>query len=191
MTPRAAIVLAGGRSSRMGTDKAALTLKGRSLLARTVAACAGWEPIVVVAAAVPGDVPAGVVVTLEDPPFGGPVAGIAAGLAALPDVPDEVLLLACDLPCAAQVVAALGAAPLGPDGCCLVDAEGWPQYLAGRYRGAALAEAIARLDTPRDVSVRRLLGGVELHLVPADGITADVDTPGQADAAGLDRRTAP
>lgn len=119
MQRRFAIILGGGRSARMGRDKRALVLDGRSLLALAVDACAARDLTVTVTPDLPEDVPAGrVTCTLEDPPFGGPVAGIAAGLAALPPgLPgDEVLLLACDLPRVADIVAVLDAAPLAESG---------------------------------------------------------------------------
>ena len=84
---RYAIVLGGGRSARMGHDKRDLVLDGRSLLARATDACVGRQVIVAVTPALPHDVdPTGVQRVLEDPPFGGPVAGLAAGLAALPSI---------------------------------------------------------------------------------------------------------
>lgn len=185
--PRYTIVLAGGRSSRMGRDKGGLTLAGRSLIAHAVAACADWGQVVVVAAHVPADVDAdSVVLAREDPPFGGPVAGLAAALAALPNAQptDEILLLACDLPRVDTVVALLANAPLGPDGTCLVDAANVPQLLSGRYRRAALAAALP--DDPRNAAIRTTLGRLDLHLVPAGELADDVDTPAQAAAAGLD-----
>ncbi|MFT3970753.1 MAG: NTP transferase domain-containing protein [Micropruina sp.] len=115
MRRRFAIILGGGRSARMGRDKRALKLDGRSLLALAVEACTGRDLIVAVTPDLPDDVGADrVACTLEDPPFGGPVAGIAAGIAALPSAhsDDEVLLLACDLPRVAEIVAVLDAVPL-------------------------------------------------------------------------------
>ena len=125
MQRRFAIILGGGRSARMGRDKRALVLDGRSLLALAVDACADRDLIVTVTPDLPWDVPTGrVTCTLEDPPFGGPAAGIAAGLAALPPAlpGDEVLLLACDLPRVADIVAVLDAAPLAE----LVETESTP-----------------------------------------------------------------
>ena len=187
MQRRFAIILGGGRSTRMGRDKRSLVLGGRSLLALGVDACAGRDLIVAVTPQVPGDVDrARLAVALEDPPFGGPVAGIAAGLAALPAARpgDEVLLLACDLARVGEVVATLDAAPLGPDGVCLVDAEDFSQYLAARYRRLTLAAAIEAVD-PRGCSVFRTLRRLDLHRIPAPAITADLDTPSDAAAAGI------
>lgn len=55
------------------------------------------------------------------------MAGLAAGLAALPSISDgdEVLVLACDLPRVAEIVATLDAAEPGTDEVCLVDAENY------------------------------------------------------------------
>ncbi len=86
----AAIVLAGGRSSRMGTPKAALEWHGTTLLRRTTAVLARTVsgPVIVVRA--PGqplpDLPCDVRI-VEDPVEGvGPLQGIAAGLSAVPGV---------------------------------------------------------------------------------------------------------
>src|SRR4051794_41302643 len=87
MADAAGIVLAGGRSSRMGTPKAALTWHGSTLLGRVcgLVARAVAGPVVVVRA--PGQplpaLPAGVQV-VDDPVEGrGPLQGIVTGLAAL------------------------------------------------------------------------------------------------------------
>lgn len=188
MTRLFAIILAGGRSARMGRDKGSLRLEGRSLVARAVGACAGCDGIVVVAPELPDEVDPGAVgLALEDPPFGGPVAGIAAGLEALPTCrpSDEVLLLACDLPLVVDVVQHLRAVPLGADGACLVDATGYSQFLAGRYRRPALTGALPSLTQARGRSVRSVLGRLDLALIAAPGITHDLDTPADAAAAGV------
>ncbi|MFT3860638.1 molybdenum cofactor guanylyltransferase [Micropruina sp.] len=186
---RSAIVLAGGRSARMGRDKGKLVLRGRSLVAHAVAACrdrGGCDHVVVVAPHLPDDLPPGsALLALEHPPFGGPVAGLAAGLAALPPAqPDgEVLVLACDLPRVAEIVSLLTTAELGTDGTCLVDSGDVPQYLAGRYCRRSLTSALpAEVD---GAALKSTLSGLRLRLVPAPGLTSDVDTPAQADAFGV------
>ena len=79
-----ALVLAGGRSSRLNsTPKARLRYRGRTLLENTVAAVSGLRSIVVVGDATAQELPAEVLVTREDPAFGGPAAAIGAGLDAL------------------------------------------------------------------------------------------------------------
>ncbi len=107
--PFDAIVLAGGRASRLGgTPKPGLLLDERPLLAHALDAVRDAEATAVVG---PDDleVPPGVRLTREDPPFGGPVAGIDAGLSALDreGAPDVVVLLAVDVPGAAAAIPTL------------------------------------------------------------------------------------
>lgn len=189
-----AVILAGGRSARMGTDKARVLLRGSSLLQRAVDACQDCGRIVIVAPAalettsLRTDVP--FVQTYEDPPFGGPVAGVAAGLAALPDSPDaaRVLVLSVDLAHPGEAVAALVDRAAGEDwtdGVALVDDEGWRQPMAALYRYSALARALAGLDSVRNTSMQRMIRGLELTpLTGRPGLTEDVDTPEQLAALG-------
>src|ERR1700758_448411 len=102
MPGSAGVVLAGGRSSRMGTPKAALEWHGSTLLRRTVGilARATGGPVVVVRAAgqdLP-DLP-GLVPVCDDPREGkGPVRGIAVGLAALAGQAEAAFVTSTDLP---------------------------------------------------------------------------------------------
>jgi molybdopterin-guanine dinucleotide biosynthesis protein A len=98
----AGVVLAGGRSSRMGTPKAALEWHGSTLLYRTAALLSRivTGPVVVVAS--PGqelpELPPGVVV-VEDPVEGlGPMQGIATGLAALGNHAAAAFVCSTDMP---------------------------------------------------------------------------------------------
>lgn len=78
-----AIVLAGGRALRLGTSKPQLVVAGARLLDHVLTATRDARATVVVG---PDELASeAYVLTREDPPFGGPVAGTAAGLAALPD----------------------------------------------------------------------------------------------------------
>jgi molybdenum cofactor guanylyltransferase len=102
VTVWAGVVLAGGRSSRMGTPKAALEWHGSTLLRRTAGllARATGGPVVVVRA--PGQelpaLPGGILVA-DDPREGkGPVQGIAAGLAALRGQADTAFISSTDMP---------------------------------------------------------------------------------------------
>ncbi len=71
------VVLAGGQSTRFGSDKAMAELDGRTLLARAVDALSGWCEQVVIAGRETGPAPC-----IPDWPHPGmgPLAGIAAGL---------------------------------------------------------------------------------------------------------------
>ena len=98
----AGVVLAGGRSSRMGRPKAALEWHGSTLLHRTTALLARTVggPVLVVAA--PGqdlpELPPGVEV-VEDPISGqGPMRGLATGLLALGGRSPAAFVCSTDLP---------------------------------------------------------------------------------------------
>lgn len=189
------LVLAGGGGTRLGgVDKAALELAGRSLLDRVLAGTVLARAVVVVGET---PVPDGILRTLEDPPGGGPVAGIVAGLAALArsgpgggrhtgqggrtvgEGPDWTLVLAVDQPGAGRAVPALLAAAAAADPAtdlvCPHDEEGHPQWLLGAYRTTSLTRALERHGTGHGVSVRRVVA----DLTVADAPTAhqgDIDT---------------
>lgn len=175
-----AILLAGGRGSRMGgVHKPLLEVGGTTLLDAALGAArdAGCEPIVVVGPA--DDAHAELTWVREDPPFGGPAAAITAALPLI--TTPRALVLACDLPHAGDIVRVLrSAVPAddAADGVCLEDATGHRQWLAGIYRTEALRHAAASLpDAGRDASMRSMLGGLAVRIVAAsDALAADIDT---------------
>lgn len=89
-----ALVLAGGASTRLGEDKPAALVGGVPLLDRVLGALSNEADVVVVGPARRTARPVRFV--LEQPPGGGPVAAIAAGLAQL--AAERCFLLAADLP---------------------------------------------------------------------------------------------
>jgi molybdopterin-guanine dinucleotide biosynthesis protein A len=90
-----AIVLAGGAARRLGgADKPALSVGGRPLLDRVLAACPDAAVTVVVGPGRPTR--RAVVPALEDPPGGGPLAALDAGLRHT--TAPTVLVLSADLP---------------------------------------------------------------------------------------------
>jgi molybdopterin-guanine dinucleotide biosynthesis protein A len=102
MAHAAAIVLAGGKSSRMGSPKAALEWHGSTLLRRVtgIVARSVDGPVIVVSA--PGQaLPAldGAVEVAADEREGrGPLEGLAAGLAAIGDRADVAYVSSTDVP---------------------------------------------------------------------------------------------
>lgn len=98
------IVLAGGRSLRMGTDKAHLQVNGKALIRHI---CDELETICgEVTVVVPFGEPEryrdvlkpSVSIASDRYPDKGPLAGIHAGLSALPDEADYAFVMACDMP---------------------------------------------------------------------------------------------
>ncbi|BCW69776.1 NTP transferase domain-containing protein [Arthrobacter sp. NicSoilB8] len=161
-----AIILAGGRSSRLGgVPKSRLIYDGATLLERSLRSAAAAGRTVVVGPD-PGGLPVGVLSCREDPPFAGPAAAIAAGVGALaadyagrPEAgypAPFILVLACDMPRSAAAVRtladALAASPAdspavtpdgttgseGRDGVMAVSADGRKQPLLGFYSTAGL-----------------------------------------------------
>jgi len=177
-----AIVLAGGRGRRLGgVDKAALRVGDKTLLTRALDAVAGASRQIVVGP--PRSLPGGVVGVSEEPLGGGPVAGLAAGLAEIRQ--SLVVVMACDMPLldrhvVSELVAVAVAAEAEAehfDGVLLVDAEGRRQPLAAAYRSDSLRTAINRLPGTRDAAVRALIAPLVLVELPAGpGATLDCDT---------------
>ncbi|WP_233552748.1 molybdenum cofactor guanylyltransferase [Jiangella rhizosphaerae] len=177
----AAVVLAGGAGRRLGgADKPGLVVGGRTLLDRSVAAAhgAGITRIVVVGPRRETELP--VVWTREDPPGGGPLAGLAAGLAALDLSPEALVVLAADLPRVSSALVGRLLAGLGQDtdAVAVVDAAGWVQPLVAAYRTAPLRAALDALGDPRDRPVRALLERLRVATLPDEDGAADIDTPG-------------
>ncbi|WP_235829247.1 molybdenum cofactor guanylyltransferase [Gulosibacter macacae] len=179
---RAAIILAGGRGSRLGgVDKASVRLGGERLIDRVLAAeVAALERIVVGEVT---EVPTARVIA-ESPRFGGPALAVAAGLGALGTDAELVDVLSCDFVHPELVVAALDNAgtDFNGDGLVLV-AEGRMQWLASRIRVAPLRAALAEVQ-PGD-SLRQVFAALRLQevSVPAE-VTADFDTLADIEAAG-------
>jgi molybdopterin-guanine dinucleotide biosynthesis protein A len=181
-------VLAGGTGARLGgADKASLDLSGRPLLDWVLDATDGAVEVVVVGDPAPTRRPVRFV--REEPPGGGPAAGLLAGRDALTAPVGAVLVLACDMPRVdAATVARLRAAAAGRDGAALVGPDG--------RRALAMVLDLARLDAVRPtrgeahgMALRRLLAPLDLVAVDAVGDEhRDVDT--WVDLARLQERTA-
>ena len=170
----AAVILAGGTAVRLGgADKASLELAGTTFLERALHATGAAGEVVVVGEQVPTSRPATFV--REDPPLGGPVAGLMAGRALLARPADAVVVLAVDMPwVTAATVDRLVAAVGDRDGAVLCNADGRPQ-LAAVVRLGVLDE-LAPSD-PHGVSVGSLLAPMDLARVAAEGSEAHgVDT---------------
>lgn len=185
----AAIVVGGGGGQRLGgVSKPDLVLGGVRLIDRVCAALTGACGAGCVAVVPPAvRVPDGVARTLEDPPGGGPLAGIDAGLSALHlGEGGLAVVVSVDAPGVGEFVPLLLAEPLGEaaDGRIVRGGEPEPfdQYLMGVYRVASLRraidEAVAALGSVRGVGVRRVLRSLALERVEVDALACrDVDTP--------------
>ena len=187
MTDYAAIILAGGRSSRLGgTSKATLRSGGEPLLEVVLDAVREARTRVVVGE---GPVPDDVILTQEEPRYAGPAAAVVAGLAAVlstGSAPAWCMVLACDLPGAREgvplllyaVETTLGAERSGGrDGWCLTDDSGRRQWLFSIVRTEALERAAHEMGDPTGAPMGRLFSHLDLKEIAAPAwVTADVDS---------------
>jgi len=172
MPTAAGIVLAGGRSTRMGSPKAALEWHGSTLLRHVAGLVArGVDgPVVVVRA--PGQalpsLPVDVAVVEDAREGRGPLEGLAAGLAAVDA--DAAFVASTDSPLLHPVFVRRVLRALEDEiDVVLPFAHGYPQPLAGAYRTSLLATIERWLAADRvrlgdlfaDCRVRRL-GEAEL-----------------------------
>ncbi len=184
------LILAGGRATRLGgVLKPGVVVGGSTLLHHALVAARDARRTAVVGPDDGTRLPDGTLRTREDPPFGGPVAGIDAGLRALDALDGEgeaqplVLVLAVDVPRSAAAVPRLRAAlaeAAEADGAHLATEAG-PQWLVGLYRRTALRAALDRVRDPagsvHGVSVRRLVGHLRcVDVADETGLSDDVDT---------------
>ena len=185
----AAIVVGGGGGERLGgVSKPDLTLGGVRLIDRVCGVLTEACAVGCVAVVPPSvRVPDGVARTLEDPPGGGPLAGIDAGLRAL-GVGDDVLVVvvSVDAPGVGAFLPALlePASREGVEGRIVRggDPEPFDQYLMGVYRAASLRraidEAVAVYGSVRGVGVRRVLRALDVERVSVSADACrDIDTP--------------
>jgi molybdopterin-guanine dinucleotide biosynthesis protein A len=157
------IVLAGGRSLRMGTDKAYLKVNGKALIRHI---CDMLETVcgeltVVLPYGEPdryNDVLNPSVSVVTDRFLGkGPLAGIHAGLSAMPDKADYAFIMACDMPVFSiglyeRMLSLVSGRPQGGDGSDFPEAVLCPgqPFHAFYHRSAALtAERLLEQDLRR------------------------------------------
>jgi molybdopterin-guanine dinucleotide biosynthesis protein A len=175
-----AVVLAGGDARRLGgVDKPMTTIAGTPMLLRVLDAVSGARSTVVVGPPRELGLFTGRVTwAQEDPPGGGPVAALAAGVAVVDDPSPITVVLAADLPFVATAVQPLldAAGIADVDGALLVDAEGRDQPLAAAYRRDVLLRQLASLGSPHDAAVRDLVEMMRLTRVTDADAAVDCDT---------------
>ena len=183
-----------------GADKTALPFGGTTVLDHLLDSLPATWPTVCVGEPRPTRRDVGW--TRESPPGGGPVAGMAAGLARV--ATPVVVLLAGDLPFAGPAAAHLASVLVGPPapstpavaeisrhmwrelsatsegeeaaGVLAVDGEGRAQPLLAAYRTDTLRAALPAQS--RGARLRDVIARVTVRRVPTDDLAClDVDTP--------------
>jgi molybdenum cofactor guanylyltransferase len=179
MPTAAGIVLAGGRSSRMGTPKAALEWHGSTLLRHVAGIVArGVDgPVVVVRA--PGQalppLPASVEVAADAREGRGPLQGLAAGLAAVDGRAEAAYVSSTDAPLLHPAFVRRVLRALDDDvDVVLPRAHGFPQPLAAVYR-TALLERIEGMLAGERVRLGELFDECRVRGLDESALLADGD----------------
>lgn len=170
------IVLSGGTAARMGgIEKAGVEVGGRTLLDHAIEAFLDADEVVVAGSGTVRTIRP-VTFVREDPPYGGPVAGLLTAVDALLRRPRVVGVLAVDMPrVTPYTFRRLREAAEGRDGAFL--ARDGRRQLAGVLDAARLAEVRPGLEEQHGMPVHRLVAGLDLALVDAVGEEGlDVDT---------------
>jgi molybdenum cofactor guanylyltransferase len=150
------IVLAGGRSTRMGVAKATLPFGTETMLQRVVRLLATEvSPIVAVAAAdqvlptLPGDV----IVARDEREARGPLEGLRAGLKALPDSVHAAYVTSCDVPLLVPAFVEHMLGLLGEHDIAVMEIDGFTHPLSAVYRRSVLphVESLLAQDRLRPV----------------------------------------
>lgn len=151
------VVLAGGRSSRMGRDKAALEIGGEPLLARVVGRLREALPaVVVIGPANLHELTSDVPIIPDAYPGAGPLGGLVTALRAVPE--PRVFLAGCDMPfLAPRLVRAMTllAAEEPEASAVLLRSPAGLEYLHGIYARGCLPVA-ERMLTAGERSLRSL-----------------------------------
>ena len=172
------VVLAGGQSSRFGSDKALAELAGHTLLARAVDLLSGWCEHVVVAGRETAPAP-----TLPDWPQAGmgPLGGIAAALhlatdqgyatvlsigVDAPDLPEDLPALLAPAPAYLAAQPVVGLWPVSALSAIETILEGTGKHSMRAFADAIGARAVrlatdpANINTPDDLTEAQKRGGI-------------------------------
>ncbi len=179
-----AVILAGGRSRRMGQDKASLLFGEQTLLQSVLATL---QPIFVETIISAREYRADFAQRqiLDNPAHQGPLGGLLAGLEAA--TTPWIFLVACDMPFISSLVIEKLAA-LRPGYQAVVPmVQGHPQPMAALYNQSAMTQIRAVLDNPlAKHSLRGVLEVLKVRYVEEDELRSadpqlhsffDLDTP--------------
>jgi molybdenum cofactor guanylyltransferase len=183
-----AIILAGGRSARMGRPKATLRLGGTTLIERTVAELARvFDDIVVVAAPESEGIELPILSTAtivhDDEAYRGPVDALARGLRAARY--EFVFACSCDLPMLRAEVAAWMLSLADGYDAVIAWVDGRLQPLHAVYRrrcdsalDAMLARGEHRLGAVADAVTARIVSEIEYRRADLEALSCfNINTP--------------
>jgi molybdopterin-guanine dinucleotide biosynthesis protein A len=177
----AAIILAGGQSSRFGTNKGLYDFQGQPLILRMIGIISGIARRIVVSVA-PGqsqsfrDVLDDTVEIVEDAePFLGPLIGLKNALKAISE--EYVLLAPCDMPFLKGELYKFLLGRIGDLDAAILVLNGYFEPIIGLYRSDALRKAVDAVSQK---------GGKKLTDILGD-LTVTAVNEGELRAVGIDR----
>ncbi len=185
MYPRpafAAIILSGGKSTRMGSAKSELLLDGQTLLQRTVRILATVAEQVVIVGAANSPAPTFTEESRKLPklefvcdsqPDRGPLEGLASGLRAISNRCQQAFVCGCDSPLLSSAFALRMLQLLGEYDAAAARINGQLHPLAAAYRVSILPRIAARLAAEQR-SLHGLLEAINTRYVQSHELT-DVD----------------
>jgi molybdopterin-guanine dinucleotide biosynthesis protein A len=163
-----AIVLAGGRSARMGRDKAALPIGDTTLLAHVVTQLQRAFTTIIVVAGREADQPSvidapGVILIRDEFAYQGPVHGLRAGLAAATG--DPVFVASCDLPLVRAEVALKLCAMVENHDAAIPRVGGRLQMLHAVYRRERCMGALDAMAARDERRLHRIVDHIQARIV--------------------------
>jgi len=161
ITDCTAIIMAGGDSHRMGTDKANVALGEKTLLQSVIATMQQLFPQVIVSVRQPRagiDWPQ----VCDEQPDGGPLAGLVASLGQI--TTPWAFMVACDMPFVVPEVVELLAGYRSRYQAVVPVVHGHPQPLAAFYAASCLAPLRASLVAQQN-SLRGVLKQLDVRYV--------------------------
>lgn len=193
-----AIILTGGRSRRFdGVHKPGVEVDGRSTISRILQSIRGAAADAEVWVAGPADglsetEQKSVRIVREEPEFSGPLAGIAAAVAAMPaeaalpaETADVTLVLAGDMPLITvghlgELISTCRATGRPATG---TDDRGKTQFLCAAWPTGLLRARLAEIGDPTDGAVKLLFKGLDPAVVAVDpDVVSDFDTAAELEA---------
>lgn len=192
------IVLAGGRSSRMGTDKAFVRVEGRPMILRVLAALGECCSAVVIVTKDPlAYAHLGVPVVTDERPDQSPAVGLASGLRAVST--PWAFVASCDLPfLVPEAIRLLARLADGWD-AAVPEVDGIRHPLHAVYAVSCLpvvenqvSRGVRRMTEVLDALRLRLVGGFELQGADPTLLTLrNINTPDDLRALRLDHPEEP
>ena len=147
-----AIVLCGGKSTRMGTPKAALPFGPETMLQRVVRLLGTVVSRIVVVAAqgqILPELPGEIIVARDEREARGPLEGLRAGLKALPARVDAAYVTSCDVPLLVTGFVERMIALLDGHDIVVMEIDGFAHPLSAVYRRGVLPQVEALLAADR------------------------------------------